>query len=85
MVRHLCPVLSHPHPHCLSPSLVAIRWGDNIAECGIGPHLVHSFDQADGEDGEEKAGDELKGDAVVCSSQLFIIFYFLREPVLFYY
>ena len=22
LVRHLCPVLSHPHPHCLSPSLV---------------------------------------------------------------
>ena len=30
---------------------------DNVTKCGS--HLVHRFDEADGEDGEEQAGDEL--------------------------
>jgi len=30
----------------------------------LSSRLVHSSDKADGEDGEEEAGDELEGDAV---------------------
>ena len=36
-----------------------------------GSHLVHRFDEADGEDGEEQAGDELKGDAANCKLREF--------------
>ena len=36
-----------------------------------GSHLVHSSDKADGEDGEEEAGDELEGDAKKQNGGLF--------------
>ena len=42
---------------------------DNVTKCGS--HLVHRFDEADGEDGEEQAGDELKGDAANCKLREF--------------
>ena len=67
---HLWSVLPHPNPYCLSPRLVAIFmiWSEN------GAHLVHCFDQADGEDGEEQTGDELQGDAVNWE-KFFLVFF----------
>ena len=41
----------------LSPGLKILPLCENIS------YLVHSSDKADGEDGEDQAGDELEGDA----------------------
>ena len=59
---HLGSLLAHPHSHCLSSGLV---WGDtDYKSKGRPRHLVHSFDKADGEDGESKAGDKFESHTV---------------------